>query len=196
MKKIISLVMVIALIGVSGLFVVSASPANTPKQDRIQQIAQKQEEIQQKKNQLEQKKQQFETKTEEWQGYRKGLATKKVNMMSNKGLNLDLLSENNQLRLQLSEALKAIKDAGTVLSDETTASISSYNDQIKALIDDMKATKGEIKDLLDQNKKLVENKDYVEMDLVYDQIAEIQLTRNDNLQSINDILVKMIELVG
>jgi len=196
MKKIISLVMVMALIAVSGLFVVSASPANTPKQNRMQAITQKQTEIQKKMDQLQERKQQFETKIEEWQGCENGLANKKVEMMSNKGSNLDLLFENKQLRLQLSKALKTIKDSDTVLSDETAASLLSYKDEIKALTDEIKATKGEIQDLLKQNKELIVNKDYVEMDLVYDQIAEIQLTRNDQLQSINDILVKMVELVA
>jgi gas vesicle protein len=66
---------------------------------------------------------------------------------------------------------------------------------LKTIADEMKATKDKIKELLKQNKELIKNKEYVHMDLVYDQIADIQLTRNEQLKTINDILVKMIEIV-
>ena len=195
MKKIISLLIVLVLIGASGVFAVSAS-SNTAKQDRTQAIAQGQQEINQKKADMAQKVQQFKTKHEEWQSCKKALSDKISELMSNKGLNQVLVSENKQLRLQLSKALEALKESETALSDETTATLKDYKAQIKALSDEMKATKGQIKDLLQQNKELIKNKDYVQMDLVYAQIAQIQLTRNDQLQSINNILVEMIELVG
>ena len=195
MKKIISLLIVIVLIGASGVFAVSAS-SNTTKQDKTQAIAQGQQEINQKKADIAQKVQQFKTKQEEWQSCKKALSDKISELMSNKGLNQDLISENKQLRLQLSKALEELKESGTALSDETAATLKDYKEQIKAQSDEMKATKGKIKDLLQQNKELIKNKDYVQMDLVYAQIDQIQLTRNDQLQSINNILVEMIELVG
>jgi membrane-anchored protein YejM (alkaline phosphatase superfamily) len=134
-----------AMLVTLGISTASASPVTSKSDKRTQEITQeqettqkqditqKQEEIAQKRAEIEQKKQQFATKQDEWQSYKKGLSDKRSNLMSNKGLNQDLLSENRQLRSQIETALQKLKDSATTLPDETVAALKDYNDQIKAI---------------------------------------------------------------
>ena len=210
MKKFISIAVAAAMVGVMGLTVAAQGPKNENVKERAAQTQatvqqkkaeceqnrqQRKEAIEQKKAELEQIRKQFKDKKEEWKGYQKELAKKRGELMSHKGLNQDLLKENKQLRTQLRTALEEIEEAGTALPEETAAALKDYREQLKAIADQMKAEKGKIRDLLKQNKELIKNKDYVKMDLIYDQIADIQITRNDLLKQINDIFVKMIELL-
>lgn len=192
MKKTISVLLVVLLTGVLGLTAFAA----TPRLDNaVAALTQRQEKIDQKKAEIEAKLQQFKTKQEEWGAFKKALSDKRVAMMTNEKQNHELESQNNQLRLQLTQALKTKKDSEEVLSQETRTALKQNQEAIKVIITELKAGNGQIKDLMLQNKELIKAKDYVKMDLVFDQIANIQLTRSEQLKEINSILVKMLGLL-
>jgi hypothetical protein len=74
--------------------------------------------------------------------------------------------------------------------------LKEYNEQVRALADSLKDTKGQIKDVKAEYKGFVKNKDYAAMDAAFEKIAAIQETRGSLLAQMNELLEKMNALIG
>lgn len=193
-KKIITLVGV-ALI-VSSLSITSFAAMNdgSTRITRIEQLQQRQQEILNKKLEVNQKREIFATKLDEFKEFKAALFAKKDQMLVNRTENLSLREDNNKLRLEIQNAIKAIKDSTAVLPEQTLSSLKTYSEQIKVISADIKQTQGQINDLLKSNKDAIKSKDYIQMNSTFDSIYEIQKFRNDQLSEINSILKQMAEL--
>ena len=192
MKKTIAIFFVVLMIGSLAL----GASAATPKIDsRISALEERQQQITDRQAALQEKRSQYQTKAEEYNALKSDLFAKRDQMFQNAEKNTALVKENNTLRLQLAQAIKAVKDSGTQLSEETVAKLKEFNTQIKDIATSIKDTKGQIKTLLEGNKELIKNKDYTGLDSAYEQIYTIQGWRNEQLTSINSLLTQMISLV-
>lgn len=192
MKKAIAIFFVFVMIGSLAL---SASAA-TPKIDsRIRALEERQQQIADKQAELQQKRSQYQTKAEEYSALKEELFQKRDQMFQNAEKNTALVKDNNTLRLQLTQAIKSVKDSGAQLSEDTIAKLKDYNSQIQDIAVSIKDTKGQIKTILDGNKDLIKNKDYTGLDNAFDKIYTIQDWRNEQLTSINSLLTQMVSLI-
>jgi len=192
MKKIIS---VLSAVLIMGAFCVTAFAA-TPKLDnRINTLTQRQAQIATKAADISAKKAQFQTKTAEFDAFKTALASKRATLLDNKQTNLDLVAANNALRLELANAIKAIKDSGATITDTQKADLTAQNAKAKEIIIAIKATKGQIQALVATNKANMKTKDYVVMNSTFDQIYTIQNWRNEQLKELNTILSDMLTIV-
>lgn len=172
----------------------TSSQSNIDK--RISNLEDRQQKIDQKKTAFETKLQQFKTKQEEYNQFRAALVQKREAMLDNKDKNIALVSENNKLRLDVANAIKALQTNGTKLDESVIAQIKDLNSQIKTVVTQIKDTKGDIKDIISQNKGFIKAKDYTAMNSAFDKIYSIQQERNEKLQQINNLLKQMLSLIN
>jgi hypothetical protein len=116
-------------------------------------------------------------------------------VQQNRDQNQALKQENISLRKELKTDLKALKESGTTLDADTAAKLEAYNTELKAAIEELKSTKGDIKDIAADKKESLKAHDYEAMEAAFAQIGEIQADRNASLVKINEILKEMIALL-
>ncbi|MPN52050.1 hypothetical protein SDC9_199702 [bioreactor metagenome] len=81
------------------------------------------------------------------------------------------------------------------MDDATLKALNDYKAQLKEKMSALKSTQGDIKDLLKANKENRKNLDYDALNKTFEQIANIQLSRNALLAEINTILKAMVDLI-
>lgn len=151
--------------------------------------------IEAKRAQIEEKKAAFATKRDEFKAYKDVLKEKRQKMIDLKQEGNALFAENAKLRGELKAAIVAIEEDQIELPAETKTAIEEGMAQIKDLTENIKETKGQIHEILKGMKELKENRDYVSLEVSFEEIYTIQLQRNANLKQINDILKGLLQLL-
>lgn len=195
MKKIIATLGIFLLVGVFSMTAFAVGNQNKD-QSRIAALQERQQKITAQKVEKEAKRQQIKTKQEEYTAFRKALGEKRDQMSANQIDNITLKQQNNQLRIDLANSIKAIKDRDKKLSDATLTKIKAYHTQIKDITSGIKETKGDIKDILIKNKGFIKAKDYTSMNTAFEGIYKIQQLTNADIKQINGILQEMVKLLA
>ena len=144
---------------------------------------------------LEERKAAFEQKKADAIEFREVVKEKRDAVKENREENKALRLENKELRSSLNATLKEIKDSGTVLDAEVAAKLEECKTELKASVSALKDTKGDIKEITAENKGNIKARDYEAMEAAFDEIYEIQASRNASLVQINELLEEMIALL-
>ena len=193
MKKLIIFASVLALTFSMSMnaFALEGSTSN-PSADKQEiassKIAAVQENVADKKVAIEQKK-------ADAIAFREVVKEKRDAVKANREENKALRLENKELRSSLAASLKEIKDSGTVLDAEVAAKLEECKNEMKVSIGQLKDTKGDIKEITAENKANLKARDYEAMEAAFDEIYEIQASRNVALAQINELLKEMIALL-
>ena len=196
MKRIIAVLVAVSIVSVFSLTTLAVGNEDKSQSrfaNNISILLEKQQQISDKTAENEAKRKEFKTKKEEFTAFKTALFEKREQMLANKKVDITLTQEDNQLRSDIANSHKAIKESGVKLSDETIAKLKDYNAQIKDVLTGMKETNGNINDILTQNKGFIKAKDYVSMNSAFEQIYTVQQWRNNELKKINVILQEMIK---
>jgi hypothetical protein len=144
---------------------------------------------------IEQKKASFVSKNAEFAEFRKSLFLKREEMLALKLVSVQLRTQNIKLRGDLRSSLEKMKADGIVLSDETKLALDTTLAQIKEISTKIKDTKGQIHEILKNNREFIKAKDYVSMQTAFDEIFAIEQFRNDSLTQINTLLQEAMKLL-
>ena len=144
---------------------------------------------------LEEKKAAFEQKKAEAGAFRDAVKEKRDAIKASREENKALRLENKELRSSLAASIKELKDSGTVLDAEVAAKLEECDAELKASASALKDTKGDIKEITAENKGNIKARDYEAMEAAFDEIYEIQESRNASLVQINELLEEMIALL-
>jgi chromosome segregation ATPase len=192
MKKGIALILALIITIVVPVTAFAATPV---MDKRMENLEKKLENIENQKAQMEQKRQKFADKRAEYAKFRAALKEKHDICFSNRKENVELIKENARLSQELRASLKAIKEKGIVLDEETLTKLNALKEELKSLKDALKDTKGDIKAAMEEYKGFVKNKDYASMELVFEKIKAIQEFRTEQLTEIGNTLKEMITLI-
>ncbi|NLI93050.1 MAG: hypothetical protein GX434_12940 [Peptococcaceae bacterium] len=197
MKKMMVPVIAGILTLVMSTSVFAATTGDGSKLDnRIAKLQERQQKIEEIKAHNQEKQSKLTTKKEEFEGFKLDLAEHRLDVLGNRENNISVTEQNTQLRLSLAQKLKALKDSGASLPEETTAQLKAYNEQIAQLANSLKETKGRIKAIKEEYKDLIKQQDYAAMDTAFAEIASIQTDRYDLLNQMNSILQEMNQLLA
>lgn len=127
--------------------------------------------------------------------FREAVKAERDIVKANRDLNKALLQENSDLRQVMKEKLKSLKDSGTDLDADTAAKLEALNAELKSAIDELKASKGAIKEVAVEKKSSLESRDFEAMKTAFEKIGDIQKARNEKLSQINDILKDITALL-
>lgn len=151
--------------------------------------------IAEKRAQMEEKKASFETKREEYRAFRTILQSKRIEMLGLRKTSNRLHSENAKLMGDLRSSLMTMEEKDIVLSEEDQLALDGFRASIRDLTANIRETKGQIHEILVENRQNILNKDYVAMELAFDEIYAIQQYRNDSLTQINTLMQEIIQLL-
>lgn len=191
-KKWLAVVIALLLtlsVGVTAL----AAESGTTREEKLQERQQKIDEAQAK---VAAREAEIQSKMSGFSEFRQQVEALRLVVLDNREENIALASENNQLRLETVQALKALKDSGVTLPAETVTELKSLNEQAKAIAEQLIATRGDIKDVAQANRGNYREKDYEAMAAAFEQIGEIQNTRYGLLLQMKDILIEMNALAA
>ena len=108
--------------------------------------------------------------------------------------NAELMKENMELRQEFRELLKELREDDGI-TEELKEELKTYQEQIRAIHEEMMESRGSIKTLIDENIEAIKAGDEDVIQEMLDEISEIQETRSEQLEEINDLLKDMIKLV-
>jgi len=151
--------------------------------------------IEEKRMQIEAKKAAFQTKREEFDAFKDILSAKRTEMIALRNTGNMLHAASAKLMGDLRSSLESISEKGLVLPDDTKLALQKMIAQVKELKIKIRETKGQIHDILKNNKEYKETRDYVSMETAFDEIFAIEQFRNDSLTQINQLLKDMIQLL-
>lgn len=151
--------------------------------------------IEEQRAKINEKKASFDTKRAEFDAFRDTLFTKRDEMLKLRLESVRLRAENAKLRGDLRSSLEKMKADGVVLSDETKLALDTTLAQIKEISTKIKDTKGQIHEILKNNREFIKAKDYVSMQTAFDEIFAIEQFRNDSLTQINTLLQEAMKLL-
>lgn len=196
MKKIISFLAVAITAAAVGINAFAAT-TNTSKIDgRIAKIEQQQQKIEQAEQKNQAKISSDTAKLPQLKDFKQALMQDRIDVLNNQDKNLQLMNENKALRLSMENAIKAVKESGSVLPADTLSALKADNQQISKIWADINTTKGQIKAINEQNKTAVKNRDSATLDANFQKIYSIQTSRNQQLSQINSILQQMNSLLS
>lgn len=181
--------LLILSVGVTAL----AAESGASREEKLQERQQKIDEAQAK---VAARQAEIESKMSGFGEFRQQVEALRLIVLENREENLALASENNQLRLSTSQALKALKDSGVTLPAETVTELKTLNEQAKAIAEQLTATQGDIKDVAQANRENLRSKDFEAIAAAFAQIGEIQNTRYGLLLQMKDVLTEMNALVA
>lgn len=199
MKKFLSFFLVAAVVAtVSTTTIETTFAATTNTGNKFEQVITKLQANQQK---LSHNKTAVEAKLEKLalkqnlNAFKQNLKENFQTVITNKETNLTALEQCNQLRITIAQTLESRKASGQKLSDDTKTQLKAYTAQIKDIINEINATKGQNKNLVEHNKTNIKNKDEAAINDTFEQIRTIQTARNDQIVKIIDILKQMNDLL-
>lgn len=191
-KKWLAVVIALLLtlsVGVTAL----AAESGTTREEKLQERQQKIDEAQAK---VAAREAEIQSKMSGFSEFRQQVEALRLVVLDNREENIALASENNQLRLETVQALKALKDSGVTLPADTVTELKSLNEQAKAIAEQLAATRGDIKDVAQANRENLRAKDLEAIADAFAQIGEIQNTRYGLLLQMKDILSEMNTLAA
>jgi len=116
-------------------------------------------------------------------------------IQQNREKNKELAAENKELRQDLKLKLKEMKDNGTAPDEETAVELAGLREELRTQTEALTDTKGDIKTIIEENKKNIRALDSEATEAAFDEIIEIQQQRYDYLLQINGILKDMMALL-
>ncbi|KAF0226980.1 MAG: hypothetical protein FD133_562 [Erysipelotrichaceae bacterium] len=120
---------------------------------------------------------------------------KAVELRVNKLENRLIWAENVELRTEIKLKLIDIKKNEIVIEESIKTQLTELTATLKTKYAALKETKGDIKTLTDGVKALIEAKDWVALEAVYERIRAIQHERNTLLTDINELLTQVKDLL-
>jgi chromosome segregation ATPase len=196
MKKIISMLLAVMIMGSISISALAASEGDSGKLDnRIETLEDRQLRLAEIAEQNEEKQANFSTKKEEYQAFRASLTENRQTILDNADANLEIASEIDQLRLDLLKTIDAIQESGTQLPEDISVQLADYNDQLHDLVNLLKDTQGQIKDVKEEYRGYVKDMDYAAMDTAFEGIASVQEYRYDLMNQIKGLLQEMNTLL-
>jgi len=106
--------------------------------------------------------------------------------------NKALLQMTNAKRKELAQVYTDLKEDDATFDLATLEQIAKYRQQMRNLTDELRDSKGSIRDYIETNKEALRSLDYSILDIT--DITKIQSWRNDQLNEINQILDEMLAL--
>lgn len=195
MKKIVSVLLVVLMMSTLSVTVFAEEAKPDKTKNGIETLTTKLEEIQEKADEASQKREKFATKQEEWNEFQTSINEKKAQMQENKISMIALKKEIITLKLEIANALNVLKESGTALTDEQLASVAALNAQAKEILDAIKETKGNIKELMDSNKEYIKAQDFGAIETVFTQVYEIQEFRISQLTEAKGYLQQIADML-
>jgi len=116
-------------------------------------------------------------------------------IQQNREKNKELAEENKELRQDLKLQLKEMKDNGTAPDEEIAAELAGLREELRTQTEALTETKGDIKTIIEENKKNIRALDSDATEAAFDEIIDIQQQRYDYLLQINGILKDMTALL-
>lgn len=132
-------------------------------------------------------------KRAEYQQIRQMLEAHRQVIIQNREQNAALIRTNKDLRLVLKGQLVAAKAS---LAPATIDQLKTIRDQLKILMAELQATKGDIREITLGNQQMIRDLDYEALDASFAQIIAIQQTRFEKLSAINQLIQQMSGLVS
>ncbi len=151
--------------------------------------------VAEKQGQIAEQKARFKTKQEEFQAFKEILFTKRSQMLAMRSTANKLHVENAKLMGDVRNSLGSLEEKGIVLSEETKLALADCTAQIKEITAKIRETKGQIQNVLKNNRGFINNRDYVSMEAAFDEIFAIEQFRNECLTQINTMLQDIIKLL-
>lgn len=118
-----------------------------------------------------------------------------VAIRENKDANHAVLAENRTLRAGIHQALAALRAANGKLDKALCDQLRSLNTQVRAIADELRQSRGSIKELIAEAKGLAKNGDTDGAKAKFSEIAQIQAERNAKLVQINGLLKQISALL-
>lgn len=196
MKKLIGFLAVTLALTTVGISAFAATPNTSKIDSRIAKIQQQQQKIGQNEQNNQAKISSDTSKLPQLNAFKQALMQDRINVLNNQDKSLQIMDENKTLRLSMANAIKAIKESGSVLPADTLSALKADNQQISQIWANVNATKGQIKAINEQNKTAAKSKDSSTLEANYQKIYSIQTSRNQQLSQINSILQQMNSLLS
>ena len=203
MKKIISLLTAVLLISSFSVTILAtdgtSSGSKSGSEIRLANLQEQKQRLENQKAKLSDmlaKNEKLRKDMAAFETFKNALREKRATLIENRIANKTIMVENKQLRIDLAKSLEAIKENGTVLSEDTLLQLSVYNAQIKDIITAIKETKGDINLIATKYRGFMSTKDFAAMEIAFDEVYAIQQWRNDQLKQINVILTDMTKLLA
>ncbi len=154
-------------------------------------IAQRQQVIAERQAAVESKRAEIESKMGGYQEFRQQLEALRLEVLANKDENLALAAEVNDLRLSIVQQVEALKESVAALPQQDIDALKNKNGQVKGLAKELRATRGQIKSVMEANRENYKAKDYDAMVAAFSEMEAIQFNRNGLLQQMKAILQEM-----
>ena len=191
------LVVSLAVAMIFSLGITASAASGTVSADtQVTKLQANLEKVQQQSSAAEQKITDLSTKLETVTGIRQIIIQDRIKLLENRLTNLDLRTGNIQLRISICQATAAIKQSGNKLPADTVAALKNDRDQVKQIVASITATKGQINDILSQNKDVLKSKDSAAIENVFQQVFAVQNARKQALTQIGGILQDMSNLLS
>lgn len=109
---------------------------------------------------------------------------------------LSIKSNNLALSSQLKTALAALKASGAEVPEETLTQLAALKDDLKAVREQLDATRGEIEALMDTFRQYRKAKDFENAAATLTQVISVQETRISLFTQIGSLTQQMLDLVS
>ena len=195
-KKIVSLCLVLAIAVSLGASTYAFTADGTKLNERQVAVQAKQERIEELQNKNAKKQEALSERTAESVSFRQALIEDRLALLQNRENNLSLSSQSCDLRLAVLNSLEAIQNSGAGLPEDIRTKLEAYNAQILTLTAALKGTSGQIRNIVDEAKGLVKERDTEALDAAYAGIGTIQAARYNLILQINALLTDMNELLS
>ena len=190
MKKILSSIVIISVLVVSlSVPAFSMEPETQPNANKWKaRYTQIKEKIAERRALNEEKKQEIAD-------FKEAAKEKSALVKAARDENIEVLKSIKATKKELVIIYTYMKENGVTLDASTLEQLVEYGQQIKNIMQELKDSKGLIRNLIKSNKESLRALDYEALDSMYAEIAEIQSWRNDKLNEIDSILSEMLALV-
>jgi hypothetical protein len=116
-------------------------------------------------------------------------------MTQNRAMVLNYKTQNMQIASQLRIVLQELKENGTALTEDQLATLTELKTQLKALHDQLAATRGEIEALMVTYREYKQAGDLENAAAVLDQVIEIQQLRMTLETQINALTQQILDFL-
>jgi hypothetical protein len=118
-----------------------------------------------------------------------------IEMRENKIENQSIINEIKQIRLSIRTELKQIREEDITIDPDTLTLIEQLMNDIREIRTSILSTKGNIMELQENARPLIKQREWDEVRAIYEQIIDIQETRNEELFRLLEKMNQVYELV-
>lgn len=116
-------------------------------------------------------------------------------MTQNRAMVLENKEEHIQLATQLRTTLRALKESGATLTEDTLAALTALKTQLQTYRDELAATSGDVEALMVTYRELRQAGNLEAAAAILDQVIAVQQTRLQLQTTINALIQQMINLL-